>query len=288
MDQLSETLATELALWGARAPSLILGAVIFLILTGVGMLVARGLVRLLAVTDSGRRVGKLPSRLVRLTFSLLGLVLALQVWGLTGLATSMLATGGVVAVVLGFAFREIGENLLAGLLLSFNRSFEIGDIIESGGLRGRVRTIDLRTVHIRAGDGSDVFIPSAQIVSNPLFNYTRDGLRRGSFSVGIDYSDDPAKARAVVLDAITSAEGVLTNPGPAVNVTGLLPQYQEITGSFWVDAFVDGVDFSSVRTRVFENTRSALMDGGFTVSANIATAVQLAPVEIQGDSRGSR
>ena len=115
---------------------------------------------------------------LRGAFGLLGLVIGLQILGLTAVATSLLATGGLVAVVLGFAFREIGENFLAGLLLSFSRSFEVGDLIESAGHRGRVKEIDLRQVWLRSADGRDIFVPSAEVFRSVLVNFTRDGLRR--------------------------------------------------------------------------------------------------------------
>ena len=142
----------------------------------------------------------------------LGLVLALQILGLTAMAASLLATGGIVAIVFGFAFREIGENLLAGIFLAISRSFEVGDLIESNDLRGIVRDIDLRQVHVRTPDGRDIFIPSAQIFKNPLVNFTRDHLRRAQFTIGIDYRDDPERARHILATAVAEHEAVLERP----------------------------------------------------------------------------
>ena len=142
---------------------------------------------------------------------------------LTALATSLLATGGLMAVVLGFAFRDIGENLLAGVLLAFSRSFDVGDLIESSGLQGRVRAIELRHVHIRTADGCDIFIPSAAIFRNPLHNFTRDGLRRGRFTVGIDYGDDPVRALEILAETVGSTPGVLPEPKSSVAMSGFTP-----------------------------------------------------------------
>jgi small-conductance mechanosensitive channel len=60
---------------------------------------------------------------------LLGFALALNLVGLRAVASGLQAGGGITAVVLGFAFREIGENLLAGFLLAFSRPFKVNDII---------------------------------------------------------------------------------------------------------------------------------------------------------------
>ena len=100
----------------------------------------------------------------------LGIILGLNILGLKSLATSLVAGGGITAVVLGFAFREIGENLLAGFFLAFSRPFEIGDLIQSSDFQGTVKSIELRSTHIRTADGRDIYIPSSEIFNKPLIN----------------------------------------------------------------------------------------------------------------------
>ncbi|MFC1778234.1 mechanosensitive ion channel family protein, partial [Pseudomonadota bacterium] len=121
-------------------------------------------------------------RLVTWILRFAGVLMALGVMGFQGIAASILATGGILAIVLGFAFKEIGENLLAGIFLVFSRPFEMGDLIRTGGLTGTVKALDIRSVHIRTADACDVYVPNAQIFSQELYNYTRDGLRRPDFT----------------------------------------------------------------------------------------------------------
>lgn len=150
--------------------------------------------------------------------------MALNILGFYGLATSILAGGGITAVILGFAFKDIGENFLAGFFMAFSRPFRTGDLIESEGLKGLVQTIELRHTHIRTADECDVYIPSAQLLSKPLFNYTRDGLRRGTFSVGIDYGDDADRACRLIQEKVAADEKVIPKPAPAVQIAGFTPQ----------------------------------------------------------------
>jgi small conductance mechanosensitive channel len=205
----------------------------------------------------------------------LGLVSAFHLLGLTGVATSLLATGGLMAIVLGFAFREIGENLLAGVFLAFSRSFDVGDLIESSGLLGTVRAIDLRQVHIRTGDGCDIFIPSASIYRNPLHNYTRDGLRRTDFTIGIDYGDDPERARGLILEALRATPGVLADPEPAVLLSGFSATTVDLQAFLWVNAFGPGPGLGEVRHAAMVAARQALAEAGFTFSGNVRTGVDL-------------
>jgi small-conductance mechanosensitive channel len=240
----------------------------------LGSLIARAL--------GGRdpRQAGVARRLTRWIAASLGVVIGLQTLGLTAVATSLLATGGVAAVVLGFAFREIGENLLAGIFLSFSRAFDVGDLIESGGLRGEVKGISLRDTHIRTAGGCDVFIPSSHIYSNPLLNFTRDGLRRGSFRIGVDYGDDPIEARRLLRASVAGIGGVLTEPAPKVEIAELAGAWVELETFLWVDTDA-GTSLSDARTNAMAAARRTLLDNGFTLSSDTTTAVDLRPVSVR-------
>lgn len=202
-----------------------------------------------------------------------GLVVALNILGLDQLAVSLLAGGGVTAVVLGFAFREIGENFIAGLFLAFSRPFRTGDAIRTEDVEGRVQEVELRYTHLRTDDGQDVYVPSSQLFNRPVINYTRDGLRRISFSVGLDYANDAKMAAELLARTIMDIQGVLPDPEPGAFVHALLPDYVELRGFFWVDVFNADLAVHRVRTEVLDACRRALLDGGYTVSANTTSSI---------------
>jgi len=267
-----------------KGPELLVAAGVLFVLVGSGQLVGLGLARLLRRARRGDRYVRLTRRVVRWIFTLFGILLALQILGYTAVATSVLATGGVAAVVLGFAFKEIGENMLAGIFLAFSRSFDVGDLIESGGLRGVVRAIDLRATHIRTADGCDIFVPSSQIYRQPLMNFTRDGLRRGSFSVGIDYGDDPMRALGVLREAVTSVSGVLEQPAPAFELRELAGSWMELQAHLWVDiedAERADASLSQVRSRAMAASRHALREAGFTLSPDTTTALAVPTLDVR-------
>ena len=137
---------------------------VFALFLYLGRGLALGVERVLA-RDRSSTSAAFTRRAIRWGFGLVGLVMALQILGLTAVATSLLATGGLLAVILGFAFREIGENLLAGVFLGLTRSFKVGDLVESSGYVEKVREIELRHVHLRAADGRDIFTLSSNVTS---------------------------------------------------------------------------------------------------------------------------
>jgi small-conductance mechanosensitive channel len=260
----------------------IIGAIVAITIFYIlGKVISNGIYKILGSRKSiATKQSRLVRRIVRWVFNLIGFFIALNILGLTQVAMSFLAAGGVVAVVLGFAFREIGENLLAGLFLSFSRSFSVGDLIESNGIRGIVKRIEIRDVHIRTADGCDIFIPSATIYKNPLHNFTRDGLRRGDFSIGIDYGDDLKKAIGVLHKALEESDLLLDNPTPAIQISNFTPTYVELQVYFWVNLFETRLDLFEIKSIIMDLCHGELSDNNFTFSSNVTTAVDMLPVQV--------
>ncbi|NBC67271.1 MAG: mechanosensitive ion channel, partial [Bacteroidetes bacterium] len=128
--------------------------------------------------------------------------------------------------------------------------------------------------------GCDVFVPSAQLFTRPLHNYTLDGLRRGNFVVGIDYADDSQKAAKLLLETTKSTEGVLSTPEASVQIQGFDSNFVNIQVFFWIKAKNQEVGLSVVRTRAMNSCRKMLIDQNFTVSSNVSTTVELKPVDV--------
>ena len=278
MDQLAPSVASAMEQLSELVPELVAASLTLLFLLVVGHVLGTGIGRMLRGGERSNRYSQLASRIIRAGFGLVGMGLGLQILGLTAVATSLLATGGLVAVIMGFAFREIGENLLAGLFLGMSRSFEVGDLIESSGHVGKVREIDLRQVWIRADDGRDIFIPSAQIFRNVLVNYTRDDLRRGDFTIGVDYADPVEDAKKLLLDEVTRVSGVLVTPPPTARISNFTPQYCELRVQFWVNT-AGGPGLSDVRSACMAACLRALRREGYTLSSDVTTSVSLSRPE---------
>ncbi len=208
---------------------------------------------------------KLLSRISNIIFAFIGIILLLNILGFKGLSTGVFASGGVVTVILGFALREIGENFCAGVLLNINKPFKIGDTIKSLDVEGQVKSIEIRYTHIRSVDGRDIYVPSSQIYKNTLINYTKDGLRRFHFNIGIDYSSDLKEACLVIDKALESVEGVLKDPEPGCVINNLLPGYIEIIAYFWVNVD-NNISVRKIREGVAINIKDQLIAKGFILS----------------------
>jgi len=102
----------------------------------------------------------------------------LRIWHLRGTLTGLLAGAGIVGIVIGLAIRDITSDLLAGIILFFDRPFKIGDALVIGDIGGKVLDIGLRSVKLKTWDGVFATIPNRKVCSEVLENYTRYNQRR--------------------------------------------------------------------------------------------------------------
>lgn len=207
---------------------------------------------------------------VRIAIMLFGITLLLRFLGLTGAVGGILAGAGVTAFVIGFALKDIGENILAGILLAFKRPFRIGDIVEISSIRGRVLELNLRDTQVKTFDGKDVFVPNANIIKSPLVNFTIDGFLAYNFTVGLDYGSDYKQALKLIEEAITRVPGVLQDGRkPAVNVKEMGESTLNVAVSYWVNTHDPVLGDDKVKSNAIVEVLTTLEKNGFNLPGNI-------------------
>lgn len=268
------------------SPKLLAALVAVVLFTLLGRLAGKAVVRTLERGKLTATHRSFFQGLTRWGFTLFGVLIGLNILGYQGLAASLLASGGFLAVALGFSFRQVGENLLSGLFLAFNRPFEMKDLIQSGDLVGIVEGIELRNTHVRTFDGRDIYIPSSQIFNQPLINFTRDGLRRPSFTVGIDFSQNLKDVADLLAETVSGMEDVLSDPPVEVNVSQFLASCAELEVTFWIDAFKASRNFFQIRTQAMRSCHAALMEKGVKISSDAITNIALVGSAAPGTDTG--
>jgi small-conductance mechanosensitive channel len=149
----------------------------------------------------------------------------------------LLAGLGFFSVAVGFAFQDILENTLSGILLLFRQPFRSGDQITVMDRSGTVDGITIRETKITTYDGELVVIPNRDVYKNVINVHTHHENHRLEFVVGIAYENDPAEAIEVILDALHHVENVLTEPEPMVIVSDLGVSTVDISVHFWTGAY---------------------------------------------------
>ena len=203
------------------------------------------------------------SRAIAIPVFLLGLYLALRVSGLTQMAATVLGGTGLIGLVLGIAFRDIAENFLASVLISVQRPFALGDLIEVEGNKGIVQSVTARGTLLMTMDGNHVQIPNSIIYKSIIHNTTANPNIRCNFVVGIDYADPIATAQEIVIDVLRKHDAVLKSPEPMVLVDELGPSTVNLRIYFWINGHTHSQAKS--RSSVIRLTKLALDEGGLTM-----------------------
>lgn len=205
----------------------------------------------------------LAERVVRLALILAGLLVALDLLNATALVGALVGTAGLAGLALGFAFRDIVENYLAGTILALRQPFEKNDYIRVDTFEGKVVRLTARETILMTMEGNHVRVPNALILRNPMVNFTRNPLRRLQFEAGVGTADDLALAREVAVEALIEVEGVLDNPRPQALVTALGDSTVTMRFMAWVDQ--RRVDFERVRSEAIRSVKTHLEAEGLNL-----------------------
>ncbi len=249
-------------------------AVAILILV-IGILIANWITRVIKNKINARSHDPLMSgflsNAIQLVFYILIGLLTLQIAGLSGIAGAILATAGASAVVIGFAFKDIAENFLAGMILAFNRPFKVNDTVKVEDVFGKVKEMEFRYTKILTFDGRSVYIPNSDVLTKPVFNYTEDGFFRTDFIVGIAYENDVQKAKDIILTCLQNEPDVVNDETHTSFVAE--DELAASTVNLKIYLWVETDDFRrgmlETRGRMIQKVKTALETEGFNLPADI-------------------
>ena len=183
----------------------------------VGILAARGvrsLTRRYLARSKTNSFATVISKMVGWIVVVAAVLLAITVVLPSVRPVDVLASLGFVSIAVGFAFQDILENLLAGVLLLFREPFAAGDQIEVNGFSGTVQRITIRETEIRTYAGRKVLIPNSDVYKNALVIQTAYDAIRADFILGVAYEADLGDARRLIEETLIGVEGVLSEPKP--------------------------------------------------------------------------
>lgn len=235
------------------------------------------LVRLLAPLRRFSRnafLADLMQQALRLAITLAGILVALDLLGATALVGAVLGAAGIVGLAVGFAFKDLVENYIAGILLSLRQPFAPNDHVAIDGHEGRVATLTARATTLITLDGNHLRLPNAMVFKAVILNYTRNPTRRFTFEFGIGNGEDLVRARELCLQALAATPGVVEQPPPAMLVRALADSSVTVRCSAWVDQ--RRADFGKVQSEAIQAVKAALEGAGMDLPEPIYR-VQLSP-----------
>lgn len=211
-------------------------AVVVLVVTAIVARVAVGLSsRLTGHAHIRNDLKQLIRTLVKLAVWIVGIMLALTILIPSFTFGGVIAGLGIGAVAIGFAFQDIFENFLAGVLIMLREKMQIGDEIEAEGVDGKVEKITLRETHIRQFSGELTIMPNSMIFKNAVKIFTDPGKRRFQVMIGVSYDADLEQARAIIHDAVVSVDGIMPDKGADVYAREFGASSIDFLVRWWVD-----------------------------------------------------
>lgn len=219
---------------GIQAGGHILKAVIVFL---VGRFLIRMLNRLVGRVMDKRNVDISIKTFVKsLVNILLTVLLIVSVVGALGVETTsfaaLLASAGVAV---GMALSGNLQNFAGGLIVLLFKPYKVGDWIESQGVSGTVKEIQIFHTILTTGDNKVIYIPNGAMSSGVVTNYNTQTTRRVEWIVGVDYGEDYNKVQQIVRDILTADNRILTDPAPFIALHALDASSVNVVARVWVN-----------------------------------------------------
>jgi small-conductance mechanosensitive channel len=180
---------------------------------------------------------------------------------------------GFFGLGVGFAFKDLLANLLAGVIILMQGRFHIGDFIKIGENKGKVIEIQTRSTILKGLDGTEIIIPNANFLSKTVTSYTTNPTRRVQLAVGVHYKTDLELATKIIEDTMKQNQNILPEPEAKVIATEFGDSAIMLDVRFWV-ASKDGISWIVVRSEVVHLIKKAFEEHGITIPFPIRTVHQ--------------
>lgn len=241
-------------------PNLITALVIFVASLYLARVLSNILRRVLNKRKAPGGVTHILAQLTLWTIIVVGTITALQrFFNVTAFLTGL----GIIGFTVGFALQDVMKNFASGIILLLQQPFHVGESIGVKGFDGTVIAIDLRSTEMRATDGRIITLPNAEVLANPIINYSRAYQRRVDLSLNLPLTSEPDTVRRILLDAVHNVDGFIEDPKPVIVFSNLTNSALELNASFWVE--ISKMDPLQAKDVVLLKIKSALGAQGIEI-----------------------
>lgn len=251
-----EALTERLEAWGPRVLSAL---AVFVI----GRLAARIVTAMLMRGATKAKFDETLSRFAtNVIYIMLLTTVSIAALGCLGVdTTSLSAVLAAAGFAIGMALQGSLGNIASGVLLVFFKPFKVGDVVEMGGLRGRVVEIQIFSTILVTGDNVRIIVPNGSITNGTIQNFSAESKRRIDLVVSCGYHDDLKAVKAFLEQLINSEPRILKDPAPVIGVSELA----DSGVNFVVRPWVAGKDYWDVRFALTEAIKLGFDEHGFTI-----------------------
>ncbi|MEN8174596.1 MAG: mechanosensitive ion channel domain-containing protein [Pseudomonadota bacterium] len=149
--------------------------------------------------------------------------------------TSFIAVVGAAGLAIGLALQGSLSNFAAGFMLVAFRPFKVGDVVEGGGVTGKVEGIHIFSTELRTPDNKVVIVPNGKIFDDAIINYSAQPQRRVDLTVGVSYDADLAQVKSILEELVAADSRILKDPAHQIAVAELADNSVNLVVRAWVD-----------------------------------------------------
>ncbi|MBQ3887254.1 MAG: mechanosensitive ion channel [Clostridia bacterium] len=212
-------------------PNLISGLIIFVVGWWLTKLLCKLLLKAMTKGKADPTVATFLHSIINLALKTIVIICVLSTVGFD--VTTIITTLGAAAVTIGLALKDSLSNVASGTLIILNKKFKIGDYLETEGLKGVVKKIDMMYTTLCTYDNKEVLIPNSRLTSNNIVNYFVQEERRIDLIIPISYSEDIDKARKVIMELIRHDDRVIQEKRNRVAVDKLNESSVDLSVWIW-------------------------------------------------------
>lgn len=234
--------------------------------------------------DSRLRI--LFSRLIGVLILILGIFTALTVIVPSFRFGDLIAGLGFTSFIVGFATKDILNNLLSGVLILWKEPFKIGDYIFIKDKQGKVEYIGVRATTLRMDDGEKIIMPNGDMYSEPLTIRGAGAERRMKLKISVGYDAEISKAKESILKVMNQTAGVVAKPQPSAYVTDLASEGVNLSIYFWINTNENKP--MEVFDRVATGIKRTLSKSNIEIYPTSPIIVQEAKVQLLSENEDSK
>lgn len=264
----------------SRIPYLIVASLVFVIFWALSIFFKKAVTRILGNRKHHQNLITVFRRVGSALILFLGFMVAMIIAVPSFTPGKLIGALGIGSVAIGFAFKDIFQNLLSGILLLLSEPFRIGDQIISGNFEGTVEDIQIRATTIRTYDGRKVVIPNSQLYTSTMTVNTAYSQRRLEFDVGIGYENNIIDAQQVILNVLKAAPTVSKLAEPSVVATALADSSIVLRVRWFID---DGTQTNRVASinEVIILVKEALEEANISIPFPVTTLDTNHPLSVK-------
>ena len=189
----------------------------------------------------------------------LGVLVALSQMGVQ--ITALLTGLGIAGFIVGFALQDSLANFVAGIMILGYRPFDVGDVIEAGGVFGKVSKMSMVSTTILTFDNQTLIVPNNKIWGDVIKNITLQHERRIDLEFNIGLNENIGDVRYLIHGVLEGVEEILEDPAPSIEFNELTPYSMVIVVRPWVQKEV----YWPIRWRLLREIKQALDDAGVEI-----------------------